>query len=104
MIKVSDRVEFPTKVSIGGILYDVVIVEDLKLESTGARLDGHIVYAKNEIRLDSKLDPQAMWQVMIHEIIHGILTQSGRDAKEDIVDAIAYGALGFIQANDWIIK
>ena len=87
-------------VKIGPITYEVKIVERL-LGDNDKRLDGQIIYSTAIIELDSKLSSAVQQQVLWHEIIHGIVTQSGRqeELSEGVVDAIAYGVLGVIKDN-----
>jgi hypothetical protein len=101
--RITDVLVLPKEILIGGIYYDVVIVENLRSDE-GVKLDGHIVYGRNEIRLEATLSEQAKWQVMLHEVVHGILSQAGQDMKDEAVDALAYGVLGFVQGNQWEVK
>lgn len=97
----SDTAKLPSTISIGGIEYKVVLVNTLRAED-GTKLDGHIIYGSSQIRLDEALGKQTLWQTMLHEIIHGILCQSGySDVKEPLIDTMAFGVLGVIQSNIW---
>ena len=96
------NISIPKSVSIMGIEYEVMQVDDLRREDY-AKLDGHIRFTDTSISLEKSLNPQAKLQTFAHEIIHGILTQIGRpDALDDSeVDALAYGIIGMIQATEW---
>ena len=87
-------------VKIGPITYDVKIVERL-LNGGSGKLDGQISYSRQLIELDSALCSDAQRQTLWHEIIHGILTQSGRHdgVSDDVIDALAYGVFGVIKDN-----
>ncbi len=90
------------KVKIGGIVFDVVRVHELKHPTDNRRLDGHIIYGKCKIDLDDDMAPQAELQTIWHEIIHGILVQAGCSEtadKEDVVDAMAYGIMAVLYDN-----
>ncbi len=92
----------PDRIRIGGISYTVRVVDRL-IGDTG-RLDGEIKYNTTEILVDSQLNEQAAFQTVWHEIIHGILTQSGRwgdihDKLDGVVDAIGYGVAQVLMDN-----
>lgn len=93
-----------TDVKIGPMTYEVKIVEHL-LGCDGKKLDGQITYSKPTIELDSELSFDMQRQVLLHEIIHGILTHAGRheEVSEDVIDAIAYGVFGVIKDNPEIV-
>lgn len=92
----------PDTIRIGGITYTVKVVE--RLTGDTGRLDGEIKYGSTEILVDGDLNEQGAFQTMWHEVLHGILTQSGRwgeDHKklEGIVEAIAYGLVQVLADN-----
>lgn len=90
------------KVKIGGVLFDIVRVHELKHPSDNRRLDGHIVYGQCKIDIDDGLAPQAELQTIWHEVVHGILVQAGQleaADKEDVVEALAYGIMGVLYDN-----
>ena len=93
------------KIIIGPQTFEIKIIDDLH---DGANsLDGHIVFGKSEIRLDSDLDKFGKLQTTWHEIIHGILSQAGlheiyskqHEITEQVVEAISYGVLRVLQDN-----
>jgi Zn-dependent peptidase ImmA (M78 family) len=87
-------------IKIGSITYEVRVIERL-LGDNDKKLDGQITYSVPKIELDSNLSPVMRRQVLWHEIVHGILTQAGRqdEVSEGAVDALAYGILGVINDN-----
>jgi Zn-dependent peptidase ImmA (M78 family) len=87
-------------IKIGALNYEVNVVERL-LGDNDKKLDGQITYAMPKIELDGNLSPVMRRQVLWHEIIHGILTQAGRqdDVSEGAVDALAYGIFGVVKDN-----
>lgn len=89
-----------TSIKIGAITYEVIVVERL-LGDNDKKLDGQITYSIPKIELDGNLSPVMRRQVLWHEIIHGILTQAGRqdEVSEGAVDALAYGIFGVINGN-----
>jgi len=90
-------------IKIGAITYEVIVVERL-LGDNDKKLDGQITYSIPKIELDSNLSPVMRRQVLWHEIIHGILTQAGRQSEvsEGAVDALAYGIFGVVKDNPGI--
>jgi len=87
------------KIKIGGIYFDIVRKENLVHPVDNRRLDGHILYGESKIYLDDAMSPQAEMQTVWHEVVHGILTQAGMDAKENLIDCIAYGIIMVLVDN-----
>lgn len=94
--------KIPEKVRIGGIDYDVAMVDDL---NEGTRvLMGQINYQSAVIGLNPKCcrNEQIMALTLWHEIIHGIITGSGLpelENEEAIVEAISRGVYQVLQDN-----
>lgn len=91
------KVNILDKVKIGGLIYDVKVVDELYKD--GQELLGWIQPDKLSIRLE-KAPRQIMEQVFIHEIIHGIDNEYNIDLSESQVDRIANGIYALIQDND----
>lgn len=90
------------RVKIGPQTFNIIIREDLHQED-GKKLDGWIKFSESNIYLDSRLDPFAYKQVLWHEIIHGLLTQSGvTNIPEESVDSLSYGIMSILQDNEWL--
>ena len=89
-------------VKIGPMVYTVSVVERLEGDD-GHKIDGHIIYNTLSVALDAALAPQMARQVLWHEILHGILNQSGLpdigDKEEAIIDVLAYGIIGALDDN-----
>lgn len=91
------------KIKIGPQIFVIKTKEDLRRGDEG--LDGWIKFSTSEIMLETNLDAFSVKQCLWHEIVHGILTQAGiKTVPEEAVDALAYGILGVIQDNKWLIK
>ncbi len=87
-------------VKIGAQEFTVVRVENLRGDE-GTLVDGQMNFNQSEIRIDTRLDAFSVRQTLWHEIIHGILTQSGRtDNDEGMVDTLVYGILNVLKNND----
>lgn len=92
-------------VKIGAIDYTVETVENLQDEE-GKKLDGRITYNMTTIRVDSETSPQAFVQILLHEILHGIETQSGRNGEieEPTIDALAFGIYQVMRDNPELVR
>ena len=62
------------KVTILGIEYDVVYLEDL---ITREGLYGEINYNKQVIRIDNSMNDDRKIRTIIHEVLHGIMESLG---------------------------
>lgn len=80
----------PSKVNICGIPYDVVLCDDL-FASTETNL-GQIVFSEAKIKINSNAAPPVQEQTLVHEIVHGMLTNLGfaeDSADEQFVQSLA---------------
>jgi hypothetical protein len=94
----------PETIKVGAIIYQIVDVPGLHNE-TGEKYDGHILYSKEEIRLEADLASQTKRQTLWHEVIHAILIQAGHQKHDEgQVDALAYGIMNVLQDNPWLIE
>ncbi len=93
----------PDVIKIGAITYQIVEVPGLHNE-TGDKYDGHILYSKDEIRLEADLADQTKRQTLWHEVIHAILIHAGHQKHDESqVDALAYGIMNVLQDNPWLM-
>ena len=66
---------------------------------------GRADHIGRQIRIDSTMHPEEKKSVMLHEIVHSILTQAGyRDHDEKMADVLANGFLNIIRGNKDLIK
>lgn len=81
-----DFYNIPEKIKIGNITYRIIL-KDLKNKCLG----DHKVTCKKgpRIRIEEKLTPELMENVLYHELTHAILFQSGFDDPEMITQGIA---------------
>ena len=83
-------------IRIGPMDYQVSLVDDLHLH--GQAVDGAIDHGKLTLTLDADAcAPMALWQVMWHEIVHGILTQTKVRCNEQTVEIMANGICGVLR-------
>lgn len=88
---------------IGAIRYSVAYVKDLKRDDQ--KLDGHLHHNQTRISLDADMNHQAMTQTLLHETVHAIATQIGRQSlNEGVVDALAFGIYQVLRDNPELVR
>ena len=79
--------KIPSKVKVGGIIYEVYLVDQC---SDGPRFMGQVDHYKCEIQLRQNLNPQAKMQTLWHEITHIVISALGRkDFEEGDIEQVA---------------
>ena len=90
---------------IGGTVYNIQHIPDLKSPEDNSRLNGRIIWIDCLIKLREGMSKQKDNQVLIHEAVHGILENYYiEDENEGIVVKIANGLYSFIVDNADFIK
>lgn len=85
---------FPTYYEVG---------DTVKHEDDG--YSGRAIHVDRKIRVDLSNHPEEQKSVMLHEIVHAILTQSGfQDHNEMMIEVLANGFLNIIRGNKDLIK
>lgn len=82
-----------TEVTICGIPHKI-IYDDVIDEEYGGVVQGKIIYSKCEIHLKKGLTKELEEEVLIHEMIHGILIHLGKSElsdDEEFVQLLAHG-------------
>lgn len=85
----------PLQVALPPMVYEVEMVPDL-VDSEGTKLDGWFKTTEETILLEKGLKPATRWCTLLHEILHGILTQAGQrelTQNEGLMEALAYGLM-----------
>jgi hypothetical protein len=84
-------------VKIGGLIFKILCVEQL-FSAGGIELDGSMHYAQQEIRIKLGMGKEYTRQVVLHEILHGVLISVGCEMDtpltEGPLDALGNGLLG----------
>jgi hypothetical protein len=94
----------PTTIKIGAIYYEVVAVEKL-LDEKHSKLDGSVRHARTQISLEVDMNHQATVQTLLHEIVHIVATQLGKqELEEPLVDSIAYAAYQVLRDNPEFVR
>ena len=99
----------PKKVRIGLYTFKVIITEQpiYRFEEDGAKyLDGRINTRLEQIQINGEdTTERTRVQVLMHEIIHGILNQGGfQDHNEEFVECLSFGLIPLIRDNPDLIK
>lgn len=81
------------KVVICGVPYKIVYDDVIDEECEGI-VQGKILYSKCEIHIKKGLQPELEKEVLIHEMVHGILVHLGKSdmsGNEELVQLLAHG-------------
>jgi Zn-dependent peptidase ImmA (M78 family) len=70
----------PKQVKIGGMVYEVKIVEDL---FKNANLYGEVIYSQQLIKIASDISDQRKVNAFLHEMYHAVLFESGKMGEQD---------------------
>lgn len=89
----------PSSIRISGITYDIVDVYGLLDAEKAKKLNGCISYDQSKIEIESSLSDQIKMVTLLHEVIHGILSQAEMEHEEKLISVLGYGVCGFIQDN-----
>ena len=93
--------KIPDSIRICGVEYEIEYVEYL---NNGVNMCyGHIDFERSKIQLSStdNVDHQKRCQVLLHEILHGIIKYNGMEIEneEEIVEMFAKGIYQILQDN-----
>ena len=93
----------PAHIKVGAIQYHIEYVPDLR--DGDKKLDGHVRHSETKISVDARLSSQSGVQTLLHEIVHVVATQMGKqELDENIVDAIAYAVYQVLRDNPDLVK
>ncbi len=88
---------------IGAIRFKVVYVPDLHAKDEKA--DGYIQHHNTRISLEASMNHQATTQTLLHEAVHAIAAQIGKqNMNENTVDALAYGVYQLMRDNPELVR
>lgn len=93
---------------IGPFIYTIEFVENL--ESDFETVDGELEHGAQIIRLEEKHTDAYKLLVLLHEVTHALLEQSGQrqrfdhDDQEAICDMIGYGVFQVLRDNRWLTE
>lgn len=101
----------PNKIKIGNMEYSIIFQDPKGMKDVAESIDpekeigeamGRIEYEKELIVLNATLTPNRMREVLVHEIVHGFLFESGLDDinTESTVDGLTHILRRFIKEND----
>lgn len=96
----------PETVQIGPYTYCVTLVDaEVDDGETGVQL-GNLNLKSLEISLDRDQSPAVMADTLLHEVLHGILTQTGAvqgDEQEQVVTALSSPLLDTLRRNPALV-
>lgn len=99
-----DTLFIPNNVKIGPRTFIVRFVDNLvDIEGT-QRLNGHILYDKATIKIDTGLALVSQRLTLIHEIVHGIADYLDVDMSEKDVSLMANGITAMLMDNPEVVK
>lgn len=99
-----DTMFIPNNVKIGPRIFIVRFVDNLvDIEGT-QRLNGHILYDKAIIKIDTGLALVSQRLTLIHEIVHGIADYLDVDMSEKDVSLMANGITAMLMDNPEVVK
>ena len=85
---------------IGGIPYSVQVRDGLISQDGTAVLWGEIIHSKQIINIDATQEPEHQVVTLLHEIMHGLLTQAGiKEHSEQILETLSYGLVAVLFSN-----
>lgn len=90
----------PSKVKIGGMIYDIKIINSKKYELTETKNWGLSKHGECKIILDINVNSQRLWQTFFHEILHVISIEYSAGLSEKNVDRISNGFYTFLTDNN----
>lgn len=90
-------------IKIGGVQYKVNYTDDLRDES-GKRVSGTFHGDQSGIYVATDISKQKQYQVLIHEIMHGIISHFNIEDDEHITHKVANGVYAFIVDNATFVK
>ena len=88
------------QVQIGPIRYRVEHTYPI-ISSNNEMLYGQIAYEEAVIQVSSRAAPSLAPVILMHEILHGMISQAGLkiDNEEQVVEALAHALVDFIERN-----
>lgn len=89
------QIAIPEKIKVGGLIYDVKVVDDLENENACATTS----FKKLEITIE-KGNPQYMQQVFIHEVLHAM----NGEWNDERIEFLAMSLYQFFMDNPTIFK
>ena len=94
------KIKIPSSINICGLPYKIIQTDDKKNVSNGNGDSwGHIYYERLEIWIYNKLSIRKKWNILLHEIIHGIDESCSIGLNESKTDRLAVGLMDVLVRN-----
>lgn len=94
-----------TTVDILGVPFSIT-TSDRITGSDGRNLDGEITYNVAKIEIVNGMPPEVERRVLLHEIMHGIFSQTGHEnyrLDEDLIEAVANSLVYLLRRNPALV-
>ncbi len=90
------------KIKIGAFVFSVTRFNNFWRGDK--KLDGHISHHQTSIEIEGEMNHQATTQVLLHEVVHGILQQANRDVDEETIDVLSFGIYQVMRDNPELVQ
>lgn len=96
------------KIKIGCYVYNVEITKDPIIIDNNSNYSGFIDFHQNKIKILDGLCPNLQNEILLHEIMHGIITYFELDLKNDdeekIIECFAKGIYQIFRDNKNLLE
>ena len=91
-------------IQYGSQVYEVRVIPEKDLFHDGESHSGHISHNKSTIDISAEWDQPGRKVILWHELIHAILSHSGRDGTIDeaVIESLAHGIVEILQRNNFL--
>lgn len=91
------------QVKLGQFIFDIHVEAGLQ-DDSGAGLMGAHRHNTQQLWLDGNLRGSMVPAVLLHEILHEMYKQTGREQSEGVIDAVAYFLSQVLIENPWLAR
>lgn len=93
-------------IQYGSQYYRVRVVPEKELFHDGEDHSGHISHSQSEILVSSNWDVHGRQIILWHELVHAILSHSGRDGQIDeaVIESLSFGIVEILQRNPFLLN
>lgn len=92
------------KINVGGVKYDVYLKKDLIEPDSHQPVLGYTDYASSAIYIDNRLSKQHIKQILIHELVHAMLWETGAIdsySDESLVNPLGNMLYSVLRSNNF---
>lgn len=99
------------KINIGPLVYTIKFTDSPKYDENEEPLSGYIDTDNLIIYVDKNLPSGKIHVILIHEVLHGMLIQSGLNLREEddklyeqIIESLSHSIYGLVKENKTLIN